>query len=280
MRVAVYQCEPRPTDIAANLDRLVDAAREAAAQGAELLVCPEMFLTGYNIGAANARRLAEIRDGPSAQRIAEIARENGVAVLYGYPERAAEDRSPDETVFNAVQLIGADGRSLANYRKTHLFGELDRSMFSASAAEPSLVELNGWRLGMLICYDVEFPENARRLAIAGADLIVAPTANMVPYDVVATTIVPARAFENQVYVAYANYCGSEGEIQYCGLSCVASPDGTDAARAGRSEALIVAELDRESMAASRSLNTYLADRRPPRYGSLSTPAPEDSPPAP
>ena len=61
-----------------------------------------------------------------------------------------------------------------------------------------MVDLNGWRLGMLICYDVEFPENARQLALAGADLIAAPTANMIPYDVVATTIVPARAFENQV----------------------------------------------------------------------------------
>ena len=279
MRVAVYQCEPGPTDVAANLERLAGVARDAAAQGAELLVCPEMFLTGYNIGAANARRLAEMRDGFSAQRIAEIARENRLAVLYGYPERAAEDGAPEVAVFNAVQLVSADGRSLANYRKTHLFGELDRSMFSASAAEQSLVDLNGWCLGMLICYDIEFPENARRLAVAGADLILAPTANMIPYDVVATTIVPARAFENQVYVAYANYCGSEGEIHYCGLSCVASPDGTDAARAGPSESLIVADLDRESLAASRSINTYLADRRPELYRSLAAPAEGDSPPA-
>jgi predicted amidohydrolase len=88
---------------------------------------------------------------------------------------------------------------------------------------------------------------------------------MVPYEVVATTIVPARAFENQVYLAYANYCGSEGQIDYCGLSCIAAPDGTDVARAGQSETVIVGELDRERMAASRRINTYLADRRPELY---------------
>ena len=165
----------------------------------------------------------------SATVDAEIARGTRLAILYGYPERGAQD-----AILNAVQLIGSDGSSLANYRKTHLFGAIDRSMFSASAEGSPVVEVGGWRLGMLICYDVEFPENTRRLALAGADLILAPTANMIPYDVVATTIVPARAFENQGYLAYANYCGSEGPIRYCGLSCITAPDGADAPRAGHS----------------------------------------------
>ncbi len=267
MRVAIYQCESRPTDVAANLERLDRVATEAAAIGAELLLCPEMFLTGYNIGAAAARRLAETRDGDSARRVAEIAREHRLAILYGYPERGSGD-----SIYNAAQLVGGNGRCLGHYRKTHLFGELDRTMFSASAAESPVVEVNGWQIGMLICYDVEFPENARRLALAGAELIAAPTANMIPYDVVATTIVAARAFENQVYVAYANYCGREGEIEYCGLSCIAAPDGTDVARAGRSEALIVGDLDRSLMAASRRINTYLTDRRPELYQGLSASA--------
>ena len=121
---------------------------------------------------------------------------------------------------------------------------------------------------MLICYDVEFPENARKLALRGADLIVAPTANMVPFDVVDTTIVPARAYENQVYVAYANYCGNENGIEYCGLSCVAAPDGSDAARAGRDEELIICELDHGLLTASRQTATYLADRRPQLYAGI------------
>jgi predicted amidohydrolase len=270
MRIAVYQCESRPTDVAGNLARLDRAAADAAAEGADLLVCPEMFLTGYNIGAAAVSQLAELRDGPSANAVAEIARQRGIAILYGYPER-----SVDGAIFNAVQLMGVDG-SIGHYRKTHLFGALDRSMFSPAAADSAVVDLNGWRLAMLICYDVEFPENTRRLALAGADLIVVPTANMIPYDFVATTIVPARAFENQLYVAYANYCGTEGEISYCGLSCIASPDGQDAARAGRNEALIIGELNRERLSASRGINSYLADRRPELYEALTVARSDDS----
>jgi predicted amidohydrolase len=225
-----------------------------------------MFLSGYNIGAATARRLAEPQDGPSARDVAQIAVRSGIAIVYGYPELIAP-----QTVFNAVQLIDSHGQRLANYRKRHLFGALDRSMFAPSAQAPAVVDLESWRVGMLICYDVEFPENARELALSGVDLIAAPTANMTPYEVVATTIVPARAFENQVYVAYANYCGHEGEIHYCGLSSIAAPDGAPVARAGDREALIVGELDRNLLTESRGINTYLADRRPELYSSLTSP---------
>src|SRR6478609_4759280 len=268
MRIAIYQCEPRPTEVERNLERLAGAAQHASAAGVALLICPEMYLTGYNIGTDAARRLAEPSDGPSAQAVAEMARKNGVAIAYGYPERGTAD-----AVFNSVQLFGADGSPLANYRKTHLFGDLDNSMFSASDANSAVVELGGWRVGMLICYDVEFPENTRKLALRGTDLIVAPTANMVPFEVVANTIVPARAYENQVYVAYANYCGHENGLEYCGLSCVAAPDGSDAARAGRKEELIICELDHGLLTASRRTATYLADRRPQLYAALSTPTP-------
>jgi 5-aminopentanamidase len=266
MQIAIYQCESEPTEVERNLGRLTRVVEHASAAGADLLICPEMYLTGYNIGTDAARRLAEPRDGPSAHAVAEMAGENGIAIVYGYPERGIED-----AIFNSAQLFGANGSSLANYRKTHLFGDLDKSMFSASDADSAVVELGGWRVGFLICYDVEFPENARKLALRGADLIVAPTANMVPFEVVNTIIVPARAYENQVYLAYANYCGSEGGIAYCGLSCVAAPDGSAAARAGAGEELIVCELDHGLLTASRQATTYLADRRPQLYAALTTP---------
>ena len=266
MRIAIYQCESEPTEVERNLQRLARVVERASAAGVALLICPEMYLTGYNIGTDAARRLAEPRDGPSANAVAEMARKNGVAIAYGYPERGTAD-----AVFNSVQLFGPDGSPLANYRKTHLFGDLDKSMFTASDADSAVVELGGWRVGFLICYDVEFPENARNLALRGADLIVAPTANMVPFEVVNTTIVPARAYENQVYLAYANYCGGEGEIEYCGLSCVAAPDGSTAARAGADEELIIGELDHGLLTASRQATTYLTDRRPQLYVALTTP---------
>ena len=261
MRVALYQCPPLPLDVAGNLKRLHSIAQEAC--DADVLVLPEMFLTGYNIGAEAVGALAEAQDGQSAQTIAELARNTGLAILYGYPERAE-----DGQIYNAVQLIDANGQRLCNYRKTHLFGDLDHSMFSPGGDEFPVVELNGWKLGFLICYDLEFPENTRRLALAGAELILVPTANMVPFDFVADVTVRARAFENQCYVAYANYCGHEDQIHYCGQSSIAAPDGQRVALAGLDEALIVATLDRQVIHAAQAANHYLADRRPELYAAL------------
>src|SRR5476649_2864750 len=266
MRIALYQCPPLPLDVSGNLQRLKQQARQAAAQSAELLVCPEMFLTGYNIGSKAAYSLAQRRDGPAASEIAAIARAEKIAVLYGYPERTDDDQ-----IYNAVQLIDAQGKSLCNYRKTHLYGELDKAMFSAGEDQFPVIEFNGWRLGFLICYDLEFPENTRRLALAGAELILVPTANMVPFDFIADVTVRARAFENQCYVAYANYCGQEGEIQYCGQSSIAAPNGQRIAQAGLDETLIVGALDRQSILDARAANHYLQDRRPELYGALHKP---------
>ena len=259
MRIALLQTRSGSRDVPGNLARLAARAAEAAAAGADLLVTPEMFLTGYDIGAAEVRRLAEPADGTSREAVGAIAREHGVAVLYGYPE------AEGGRVFNAVALVGPDGAGVAHYRKTHLFGELDRAQFSPADQAPAVVDLGGWRAGLLICYDVEFPENVRRLALAGADVVLVPTANMLPFDIVPTTVVPTRAYENQVYLAYANYVGDEGGLRYDGLSCVVAPDGTDVARAGRDEQLLLADLDAERLAGSRSANPYLADRRPELY---------------
>ena len=262
MRVALYQCPPLPLDVAGNLKRLHQLAQEAT--DADLLVLPEMFLTGYNIGVEAVGALAETQDGPSAQSIAALAKNSGVAILYGYPERGA-----DGQIYNAVQLIDANGQRLCNYRKTHLFGELDHSMFSKGPDSFPVIELNGWKLGLLICYDLEFPENTRRLALAGAEVIVVPTANMVPYDFIADVTVRCRAFENQCYVAYANYCGHEDEIHYCGQSSIAAPNGKQIALAGQDETLLVATLQRQQLADAKTGNFYLADRRPELYGELS-----------
>ena len=130
MRIALFQGPEQPGTVAGNLERLRQAAGAAAARGARLLVCPEMFLTGYHIGPEATRRLAEPADGPSAQQAAAIARASGLALLYGYPELA-----PDGSVFNAALLVERDGRRLANHRKSHLFGDLDRAR-SAPARAP------------------------------------------------------------------------------------------------------------------------------------------------
>ena len=109
----------------------------------------------------------------------------------------------------------------------NMFGKRDPAQYGTA----TLAEIDGLKLGILICYDVEFAENVRLLALQGAELVAVPTANMVPYDFVCRALVPVRAYENHVFVAYANRCGREGGLEYVGLSCIVGPDGRDLARA-------------------------------------------------
>ncbi|MFH9404752.1 carbon-nitrogen hydrolase family protein [Streptomyces sp. NPDC017638] len=261
MRTALLQSSGRPGSVAENLKVLDEAAGRAAAAGAGLLAAPEMFLTGYAIGDDIAR-LAEPADADWADAVAEIATRHGLALVYGYPERDGD------TVFNSAQLISADGTRLANYRKTHLFGCFERDHFTPGEHQVVQAELNGLTVGLLICYDVEFPENVRAHALAGTDLLVVPTAQMHPFQFVAESMIPVRAFENQMYVAYVNRVGREAEFEFVGLSVLAGPDGVARARAGRAEQLVLADADPAFLAASRENNPYLADRRPGLYGSL------------
>lgn len=265
VKIAIGQCCPGTADPGGNLTRLDDFAGRAAAAGADILICPEMMLTGYRIGAERVRALAEAADGPSAQRIAELAVAHGIAIVYGYPERVGD------TLFNSAQLIDSTGTSRLNYRKVHLFGAAEQAVFTPGTVLSSVVEIDAWRIGLLICYDVEFPEAVRMLALAKADLVLVPTALMQPYANLPDVLLPARAYENQVYLAYANFCGAEGDLDYCGTSLIAGPDGAKLARAEAEEALISAELSAERLAASRRINTYLADRRPALYAALTAP---------
>jgi len=117
--------------------------------------------------------LAEQANGPACQKAAQIAWKTNIAILYGYPERLNTD------VYNSALLIDRNGNSRANYRETHLFGSYEKKFFKPGHAL-IITELEGLNIGILICYDVEFPEAVRTLANAGAQLIAVPTALMKP----------------------------------------------------------------------------------------------------
>ncbi|MFN7121022.1 MAG: carbon-nitrogen hydrolase family protein [Hydrogenophaga sp.] len=260
LTLVLWQC-PYAANTAEALSRLDTTAAQARAQGAEVLVCPEMSLTGYQIGAAAVAALAEPADGALAQAVAAIAQRHRIAIVYGYPERNADGQP-----YNAVQFISADGQRIANYRKTHLFGDIDRAQFSPGPQAPAVFEWNGWRLGLLVCYDIEFPEPARDLALQGADVLLVPTANMAQFDEVQRLLLPARALENRVCVAYANACGQEGDTTYGGLSTVCAPMGAVQAQAGRDASLLLTTLDRSALQHARHTSQG-PDRRADLYRS-------------
>ena len=257
MKIALYQGAGQPTRINENLNTMQRKAFSTAEQGADLIIFPELFLSGYNIGNA-AQELAEEAEGPACQKAARIARELKIAVLYGYPERFNSD------VYNSALLIDRDGNVRANYRKTHLYGSYETSCFKPGDLL-LIAELADWKIGILICYDVEFPEAVRALVAAGADLVAVPTALMEDYCQVAEHVVPARAYESEIYVAYVNRCGIEGDTTYCGRSCLVGPDGRDILRAGKTEELLIADIDKKSIADVREINPVLQDLRSDLY---------------
>ena len=136
LTLALWQC-PYAASTAEVLARLDSTAAEARALGTEVLVCPEMSLTGYQIGPDAAAALAESADGPLAQAVATIAQRHRIAIVCGYPEHNAQGKP-----YNAVQFIGADGQRLAHYRKTHLFGHIDRAQFSPGPQAPAVFAWN------------------------------------------------------------------------------------------------------------------------------------------
>jgi predicted amidohydrolase len=259
LRVAAWQCEPRPLDVPGNLRRLDEACVAAAARQAQVLVTPEMFTSGYAITRAGAERLAQDAELVEAA-VAEIAKQRQIAIAYGHPEPAA-DHGTGGRAYNSATLMGPDGIVRGRHRKVHLYGDLDRDQFAPGPARPAAFDFDGSRAGLLICYDVEFPEAARSLAVDGARAILVPTANMVGCEQVQDILVRARACENGCGVVYANYCGADDVFEYNGLSLICGPRGEVLAQAGaRGEELLVADLPLEPA------GTYLADRRPGLYG--------------
>jgi predicted amidohydrolase len=224
------------------------------------LAAPELAVTGYGSGEA-ILAFAEAA-GLHAQALSEIAARQGIVIVAGLAEWS------DGIRYNTAILARPDG-SRALYRKCHLYGDYERGLFASGDQAPEILAMAELKLGILVCYDVEFPEMVRWLAESGAELIVVPTA--LPEGdhaaFIAEKLVPVRAFENQVALIYANHAGSDGRFAYAGRSCIVMPDGHDAARApAKGAALIMADYDPAAYAPSRAANSYLADRRTDLFG--------------
>lgn len=255
-RVAAWQCRPGPLDVAGNLARLDEVCARAAAREVQALVTPEMFTSGYGLAPDQVLSLAEEAGGPTDEAVAQIAKRHGLAIVYGHPEVA-----PGGGAYNAATLVGPDGVVRGRHRKVQLFGDVDRLLFAANPERPAAFDVDDDRIGVLICYDVEFPETVRDLAVGGARVVLVPTANMSPFDHVQQVLVRARACENGVGLVYANYCGADALFDYNGLSVICGPDGEVLAQAGHEgEELVIADLP------GPSAGTYLADRRADLYG--------------
>ena len=230
-RLGLYQGHSPSGDIETAFSTIEQVLLASAAMGADLALFPEVYLPGYNAPQMTAQPL----DGDWMQRLGDLAAQHDIAVVIGMAERDGEEMR------NTAVAIGPDGQHIATYRKIQLWEDRENALYRRGG-EYVVFPYRGRNIGLQICYDIEFPEHTRALMRMGADLILCPTANPKPYDNVNRYAVAARAMENAVTVAYCNFCGPEGELEYVGNSVIAGPEGEPLATAGNAPALLVTDL--------------------------------------
>jgi predicted amidohydrolase len=264
-RVLCLQTDPAFGEVAENLDAADALLGDARA---DLVVLPELFATGYSFrDRAEAASMAEtFPKGPTLERLLAWSRRTRGVVVAGYVEKDGARQ------FNAAAIVAA-GKPLASYRKVHLFG-FERECFDPGDRPFSVVEHEGLRVGTMVCFDWIFPESARALALAGADVIAHPSNLVLPW---CQRAMPVRAIENGVYTATANRVGVEARaprptLRFTGGSLVVAPDGEVLAAApaegtARVDAVIDPRRSRDKRLPSG--NDRLAERRPALYASPS-----------
>jgi predicted amidohydrolase len=258
VRATLAQLAPQARDVPANLSRVqtvVDASKDT-----DLVMFPELFLSGYELGDAQAVCIDP--DGPEVGVLREAARDSDTAIVVGAAERVAEG------VANSALCISRRGELAAVYRKTHLFGAEAASYVPGD--ELVTVELDGRTLGVMICFDAEFPEVARTLALRGADVLVTISANPEAFRHDHEVFVPARALENGVPHLYVNRVGRQEDVDFAGRSMAIDPDGRVLGEAGSNdEELLYAEIGDAGRQDART--RYLELLRPSVYDSLERP---------
>jgi predicted amidohydrolase len=274
LRVAACQIDPQLGEVEANLERIGRAVAEAAAAGAVLAVLPEAAVTGYAFGSLEEARPVARRAGAVAHDVlVGLAEVHRMTVICGTLEAHGDE------VFNAALVATPDGERYT-YRKMHLpYLGVDRFTTPGPDA-PSVIDVGGLRIGVLICYDLRFPEAARMCALDGADLIALPTNWPVGVDFHPGIFAPSRAAENHCYLLACDRVGTERGTTFIGRSVLVDYDGHQLAVASDTEEeLLLGDIDPE---AARHTHVRrrpgehewdtMADRRPGLYRRLLDPA--------
>jgi (R)-amidase len=250
MHIELAQLTGQDGNIENNLQSALQAIAGCAPQ-TDLIVFPETHLTGFPT-KDNVSALAQPLDGPAMTAVHQAARQHNLSVVIGIAE------ARDGRYFNTTVLMTPDGIAMA-YRKTHLWAS-DRGIFQPGDAMVTC-EWKGLRVGLLICYDIEFPETARALAAMGADLVLVTNGNMDPYGPVHRNAIIARAMENQTFAVMVNRCGTDGGLTFAGGSAVVDPSGQVVHECGREPIQVGVELDLDLLQQSRNSYHYVADCR-------------------
>jgi 5-aminopentanamidase len=272
-KIAGVQMDVQLGDVSLNLQNMVQALRHSDAATADLVVFPECALTGYCFESREeALPYAQTNQGPAVTEIQKICHEQDQFVAFGFLERA------DDKLYNSCALVGPQGL-VGVYRKVHLpYLGIDRFVDPGTEGW-GVYEINGLRVGMHICYDGSFPEAARVMALAGADLVLLPTNWPPGADTFAKYLPNARALENSIYFFCVDRIGQERGFRFIGYSRLCDTNGNPLADAPHANPeVLVGDIDVRKARAKRIVRVpgkhvidRFADRRPEYYGPVCQP---------
>jgi predicted amidohydrolase len=261
INVALAQISCKIGDKEHNLDVMKRNIKQAKNQGANLIVFPELALTGY-VCRDTLYELAEpVPEGESIRRLAEIAKKEAIHVVFGALERSEKAHA---TLYNTAVLLGPNG-FIGKYQKMHLptHSVFEEKRYFRLGYQTPVFETEIGKLGLIICYDVFFPEITRLLRLKGSQLIVCISASPGIRRTFFETLTSARAIENTAFLVYVNLVGVENGLQFWGGSRIVSPNGKITAQAKYDEEdLVIGKIDYADLKQTETFVPTLRDLRP------------------
>ena len=259
MRISCVQMDMRFADPERNFKHADELIRKAAQTGTDVIVLPETWNTGF-FPKENLPELSDCDGQCVRQRIGSLAGEYKVNLVAG-----SVSNLRGNSVFNTAMVFDRTGNCIASYDKTHLFTPMGEHRFYTAGNSLCRFTLDGISCGLIICYDVRFPELILSLALAGIDLLFVVSQWPDIRIEHLRTLTTARAIENQMFLACCNSCGIAGETRYGGNSAILDPWGKTLALAGKQEEILNADCDFSIVDGIRSSINVFADRRPELY---------------
>ncbi len=256
IKVEVVQKLHKRYDIQGNM-KMINKALEGS--NSDLIIFPEMFLTGYTIGD-DVRTLSFPRNDPIFGSLVDTASAENKYLIFGYPERSEKIKGQ---IYNSAMVIGPEG-ILGSYRKMHLvnFGPFEEYSYFTPGNAPFMFEIKGFRFGLIICYDIFFPELTKHYALKGADAIICISASPSVTRPFFEAVMKARAIEDTIYFIYSNLVGFDSRMDFWGGSEVVSPRGSVISKGPYfEESTISATIEEETITLARSLRPTLRDTR-------------------
>lgn len=266
IRLALAQISSKRENKSENLRKIEELTMKAKEQGADLIIFPEMSLTGYVI-LDQVYELAETIPGPSTGKVEALAKKTGMHIVFGMPELSEKTQA---TIFNAAVFVGPKGL-IGKYRKMYLptHSVFEEKRYFRPGYEPAAFQTDIGNIGLSICYDVFFPEVFRLSRLKGAQLIICISASPAVRRGYFEILASARALENTAFLAYVNLAGVEDGLQFWGGSRLVCPTGDIVAKAKYDEEdFVLCDVDFGDLRAAETFIPTLRDLRPELFGKL------------